>query len=190
MHYICVKLIRSLCPAFSFFRTVIRNGRMKRQVKIVPSRAGDILSQRSLPFSRLSRTSPLSLSFSLSLSPTRSLSDSQWRCRRSSFGSTRLLANVPISEGRVRTTNHRCRGRGERLWPRGSLLRLRVLSQPPSCTGDNGNTRVFPPLKILFLVCLQNFKYREIFGSLNLLSLISEISKYLTVRRRINSLKF
>lgn len=24
-------------------------------------------------------------------------------------------ANVPISEGRVRTTNHRCRGRGERL---------------------------------------------------------------------------
>lgn len=43
------------------------------------------------------------------------LSDSQCRCRRSSFGSTRLLANVPISEGRMRTTNHRRRGRGERL---------------------------------------------------------------------------
>lgn len=136
MHYICVKLIWSLCPALPFFRTVIRNTPTKRQVKIVPSCTPEIFSLDGA-FLFLVFLAHLSLSLSLFLTLAALLlvlSGSQWRYRRSSFGSTRLRANVPISEGRVRTTNHRRRGRGERLWPRGSLLRLRVLSQTPLCT--------------------------------------------------------
>lgn len=160
MHYICVKLIWSLCPALSFFHTVIRNGRTKSQVKIVPLCAPKIFSLGgAFPFLVFLAHLPyLSLSHSRYL--LLSLSGSQWRCRRSSFGSTRLLANVPISEGRVRTTNHRRRGRGERLWPRGLPLRLRVLSQPPRCTDDNDKMRVLSLLETFFLIFLQNVRDR------------------------------
>lgn len=117
--YTCIKLIPFCLPRLlsfflSFFRVVIRDGRTKGRVKIVPL-CEDILSQRNLPF--FPRLSHISLSIFLfhSRHLLLVLSDSQCRCRRSSFGSTRLLANVPISEGRMRTTNHRRRGRGERL---------------------------------------------------------------------------
>lgn len=94
---------------------VIRDSRTKRRVKTIPL-CEDILSQRipSFFFSSLSHVS-LSIFLFHSRYLLLVLSDSQCRCRRSSFGSTRLLANVPISEGRMRTTNHRRRGRGERL---------------------------------------------------------------------------
>lgn len=68
------------------------------------------------------------------------LSNSQCRCRRSSFESTRLLANVPISEGRVRTTNHRRRRRGERL---GRAVRFCALGCFHSLTAPIDGERVF-----------------------------------------------
>lgn len=159
-----------LCPVLPFLHS---DGYSQRSNE-TPSEncslvcAGDILSLGgAFFFSRLSHTSPcLARSHSRYLMP--GLSGSQWRCRRSSFGSTRLLANVPISEGRARTTNHRRRGRGERLWPRSSPLRLRVLSQPP----PNGNMRSirnfffsssFCGKKIYYI--FKNLRYRDIFRS-------------------------
>lgn len=86
-------------------------------------------------------------------------SDSQCRCRRSSFGSTRLLANVPISEGRVRTTNHRRRGRGERL---GRAVRFCALGCFHSLAAPIDGERVFP-LKTISLSFCKYTKNSRIF---------------------------
>lgn len=101
-------------PRHPFLSLIIREV-IKRSANCVLMCVEYIPSRRNYSFSRVFPYISFPVTLSLSLYFPLVLSGSQWRCRLSSFGSMRLLANVPISEGRVRTTNHRCRGRGERL---------------------------------------------------------------------------